>query len=131
VDSSVTYAPSTDLHNDWAVAESYIIEALEHSVSEQNIFDVMAALERGTGFLWLGKQAAVVTLNQGNTYTLWLAGGKLSGIESMWPSVEEHARGLGATKVVVFGRKGWARTFLRPHGFEQNYVILEKQLWDS
>jgi len=127
----MTYAPSTDLQTDWAVAEPYLVEALEQSVGDQNIFDVMAALERGTAFLWVGEQAVAVTLIQGDTYTLWLAGGDLGEIAQMWPSAEKHARGLGSTKVVVFGRKGWARTFLRPHGFEQNYVILEKQLWDS
>ena len=127
----MTYAPSTDLQTDWAVAEPYLVEALEQSVGDQNIFDVMAALERGTAFLWVGEEAVAVTLIQGDTYTLWLAGGDLGEIAQMWPSAEKHARGLGSTKVVVFGRKGWARTFLRPHGFKQNYVILEKQLWDS
>jgi len=128
VDSSVTYAPSTDLHNDWPVAEPYILEALEYSVDDQNIFDVMAALERGIAFLWVGEKSTAVTLYQGTTYTLWLAAGDLEEIAQMWPSAEKHARGLGATKVVVFGRKGWARSFLRSHGFKESKVILERTL---
>ncbi len=129
MDSSLKYAPSKNLGRHWPVAEPYILDALEHSPDGSNVFDVMSALDRGVGFLWTGKRAACVTLMQGTTYTLWLAGGDLDEIAAMWPSAEEHARGLGAKKVVVFGRKGWARTFLQPAGFTHKWSVMEKKLW--
>lgn len=125
----MTFKPSEDWMADWVDAEDYLLDALARDPTEHNAFDVMSALHDSRGFLWLGERSAVVTLLQGDKYTLWLAGGDLEEIASMWPDVQKHARGLGAKKVVVFGRKGWARTFLKDDGFKTAQVILEKQLW--
>ena len=128
MDRRVRYQPSTDLCADWDVAQPYLEQALEGAADGSNIFDVMSALERRVAFLWVGERSAAVTVMEGDTYTLWLAGGAMDEIEAMWPDVENHARGLGAAKVVVFGRKGWARSFLQPAGFVHKWSILEKQL---
>lgn len=128
VDRSMSYKPSDDWTKDWGKAQEHILDALETDPTEHNAFDVMSALYDSRAFLWVGERSSAVTLLQGDKYTLWLAGGDLAEIAQMWPDAQEHARGLGAKKVVVFGRKGWARTFLREAGFTTAQVILEKQL---
>ena len=124
----MTYEPSKDWTQDWKIAEEHILDALDNSATEHNVFDVMSALWNGTAYLWVGERASAVTLLHDETYTLWLAGGDLAEIEKMWPFAEKHAHRLDAKKVVVFGRKGWARTFLRSHGFKHSKVVLEKVL---
>jgi hypothetical protein len=130
MESRLKYAPSQNLQRHWPIAEPYLLDALANSPDDgQNIFDVMAALERGNAFLWTGEESAVVTMLEGDVYTLWLAGGDYNELSLMLPYVEDHARRLDAAKVVVFGRKGWVRSFLHPAGYNHTWTIMEKKLW--
>jgi len=126
--SSIRYLPSNEWHLDWERCQPYIEDALLHTPSNDNIYDVLSVLHRGAGWLWPGLYGAGVTLMEGDEYTIWLYGGEMTDAERMLKSMVWHATRLNASKVVVYGRKGWARKLLPEHGFQTAHVIMEKPL---
>ena len=128
MDGGVNNLPSDNWRADWEKCQPYIEDALKHSPAGDNIYDVLSVLERGAGWLWPRAYSAGVTLLEGDVYTIWLYGGSLEDAETMLKNMVEHATRLKVSKVVVYGRKGWARKLLPEHGFRTTYVIMEKPL---
>ena len=128
MDGGVNNLPSGNWRADWEKCQPYIEDALEHSPAGDNIYDVLSVLERGAGWLWPREYSAGVTLLEGDVYTIWLYGGSLEDLKTMLKNMVEHATRLKVSKVVVYGRKGWARKLLPEHGFQTAYVIMEKPL---
>ena len=82
MESRLKYAPSQNLQRHWPMAEPHLLNALANSPDDdQNIFDVMAALERGDAFLWMGKESACVTVLEGDTYTFGLLAGNFQKLQ--------------------------------------------------
>lgn len=119
---------STNWLQDWPKAEPYLQEALSRSGGEESIFDLAGALSRGAAWLWTHEDGAALTAVIRGEYTLWYMGGAMNAAEDMLPEAEKHAAGLGYEKVVIFGRVGWQRSFLRDVGYRASHVILEKRL---
>lgn len=93
--------------------------------------DVAEALCEQKAQLWLEERdgtpvAAMITRLDGNTFEVWLAGGKV--IEAI-PHLEtaiSASREAGATNGRIIGRKGWARA-LRSYGWQYDGDDLVKR----
>lgn len=60
---------------------------------------------------------------------LFLAGGDLTELQTLYPYIEGWARGEGAAKMTMLGRTGWERTFfVREEGFRPTLRFYEKEL---
>lgn len=117
-----------DWLEDWPDVEAGILNALKYSPADDNIFDVMSALHQQRAFLWKHENNVCVTMFDQRDYTIWLFSGKMDELKKMMPFFEEHAARLGAFKVVVFGRKGWTRSFLSSIGYVTTHVVMKKDL---
>ena len=81
-------------------------------------------LADGRAQLWLGvtdmPEVAAVSRMDGDTFEVWLAGGKvLSGFLPFLETAIQAAKEGGATNGRITGRKGWERV-LRPYGWRPN-----------
>ena len=106
--------------------ETQLRIALENADDGQTIEDVRLQLMDQTAQLWVGPWAAVVTKVVDGRVVLWLCGGKMEGLDRLLPDIERFARGLGCKGLMVYGRPGWERTFLRAAGFRQTWSIMVK-----
>jgi hypothetical protein len=121
---------------DWAEfnrCSKYIEGALEHNDVGQSIEDVKGAIERGDCEFWPGNDAAIVTEKfqgaDGRTYVnFFLAGGDLDELTDMTPRIEAWAKQQGASRVLVYGRRGWERSFLKRAGYRPKWAILVKDI---
>lgn len=81
--------------------------------------------------LWIEERdgspiAAMVTRLDGDTFEVWLAGGKVLDAIPHLETAIEAAQGAGATNGRVIGRKGWARA-LRSYGWHYDGGDLVKR----
>ena len=93
--------------------------------------EVWDSLATGKAQLWLTVTdkpiAAMVTRMDGDTFEVWLAGGKvLSGSVPFLETAIEAAKASGATNARLEGRKGWSRG-LRPYGWHEQGEMLVKE----
>lgn len=68
----------------------------------------------GLAQLWTNGEAAIVTSIERYDTGLsechqWLAGGEMDAVLAMRPDIEAWAKSLGCTRMMIVGRKGWAR----------------------
>jgi hypothetical protein len=71
-------------------------------------------LESGRAQLWLGDRSAGVTeIADDGRLHIMLAGGAMSELLDMLPSVEAFARAHACPAVYLGGRRGWRRVFLK------------------
>ena len=127
MESGVKYLCEDWLEN-WPESEAGILEALKYSATDDNIFDVMSALHQQRAFLWKYENNVCVTVFDGRDYTIWLFSSEMNKLKDMMPFFEKHAAGLDASEVVVFGRKGWTRSFLSSIGYATTHVVMRKDL---
>jgi hypothetical protein len=88
----------------------------------------------GRAALWVledsGTPIGVAVSAVGNGVAEILAAGGSGIIENMntgLPKIEEWARGLGASEVILRGRRGWSRVY-KSHGYEEIAVTMRKAL---
>ena len=126
-------------HYEPAVGERLVIElrrclpwleaALDEDAHGSTIHDVVERLLHHDGFeLWPGQESAVVTELYKGVLTCWLAGGLLEELEAMAPHIKEKARRDGVSRIMIWGRRGWERTFLRGIGFEPRWTVMVQEL---
>ncbi len=115
----------------WPRVEGFIREAIER-VGISNFNDVVDDLVHGNSLLWLGWSeeenqivSAGVTELTGEVCTLVAYGGRRE--DHLLAAIENYARDEGCTTMRLLGREGWARV-LKPHGYRQPYIVLERQL---
>lgn len=89
--------------------------------------DIEARILARTAQLWFGDDCAMVTEIWGDCIHVWLAGGRLKGILTLRPKIEDTARFWGLKRATVNGRLGWDRA-LKRHGYVRLGDELEKQL---
>jgi hypothetical protein len=118
----------------WPDIRRLLNEAVEKGGNDWG--EVEAALAAETAQLWLTipeddpdfPVAAMVTRMDGNTFEIWLAGGKV--LSTSVPYLEtalRAAREEGATNARIVGRKGWTRV-LKPYGWRVSEDELVKDL---
>lgn len=94
--------------------------------------DVESALAVNRARLWSGERSCVLTAVDDyptgeRVLDVWLAGGDLAEMTTVFPIIEAWACGAGCTQVHITGRPGWDRV-MRDYGFEYYATQLRKVL---
>lgn len=114
-----------DWRQQWAHAAPLLAPACR--ISGDTLEDIQAALAEFRADLWVAPDAAVVTLDMGTDLVYWVAGGNIATLQAGTEALEAWARERGHKRMVVFGRPGWARSYLRDRGYEAR-TLMAKQL---
>lgn len=92
----------------------------------EQVSRLLAALTGGSADFWHGEHSAAVCGSTpflgGREYHVWLAGGSIPELRAMGPECCAHAKAIGCERVVVHGRKGWARV-LKQDGYAPLNII--------
>lgn len=118
----------------WHLAAPLIQKAIDKTSDSFRVEDVRALIEAQKAQLWLvadeTPKAAWVTTVESSPSSKWVrvmwAGGE--DAEKWLPlfeGVEQWAKNIGASKVVIYGRKGWIKKLPT---YRQAAVVLEKKL---
>lgn len=118
---------------DISAHRSYIEAALEYADGSHTFDDVAEAVAAGRMQFWPAPASAVITeileSPRQRSLNFFLAGGNLAELETMTPTILEWGRREGCTKAILFGRRGWEKTFLTRTGWAQaKLVVFEKSL---
>lgn len=104
-----------------------IDEALERAGRTHTLQDVVDMIAAGRAHLWCGERSAIVTeivtYPRMRELNVWLAGGDMRELLTMRESVTQFAKRLGAKRLTLTGRKGWAKLF--PEAREVRRLVLE------
>lgn len=110
----------------------HIVAALAYNGGEQTLDDVRDGLASGDFQLWPGRDSVIVTdITETPRYKIlnfFIGGGNLDELRQMVNPIEDWAKSQGVSRVCVFGRRGWARTFLTGMGYEPRWVVMTKEL---
>jgi hypothetical protein len=94
--------------------------------------DFADGVENGTMQLWHGEKSAIVT--EIHDYPLKkvilvsIAGGDIRELEEIAPHIVKFAQHMGCNRIVLAGRRGWSRTFLRNMAFKPTHYWMSKEL---
>lgn len=103
----------------WRAITDLLTPAVERGGNDWG--EVIALLDDGRAQLWLTMErdqpiVAAVSRMDGDTFEVWLAGGRvLSRLDDLEMAITAAREG-GATNGRIIGRKGWARV-LRAYGW--------------
>ncbi len=104
---------------------SRILDAIEQAGGMYTIESIEADILAGRKQLWVGDKALVVT--EVSTYpkarVMWvlLAAGDLEGVMALQEQGAAWGRSVGCMRMVMDGRKGWAKVLPR-YGWEERCV---------
>jgi hypothetical protein len=120
---------------DWAEfnrCRPLLEDALEHNGFGETLDQVKDGLAKGEYYLWPGRESAIVTeqFQAGGKVCVnfFLAGGDMDELAEMTPRIEAWAKKSGADQMMVYGRRGWERSFLKRAGYRPRWAILVKDL---
>lgn len=106
--------------------------ALEYADDSHSFEDIKDAVRQGLLQFWPGFSSVVITevisFPRYKALNLFLAGGNITELQAMLPEIENYAKYVGADRIVLSGRKGWVRSFLKNEGYAEKMVTLEKKL---
>lgn len=115
--------------NDWNKAKGYLSDALEYGDGLSDINDVRDLLAKQKADLWVGEKSAIVTqvveTHKAKVLFYYLAGGNLEEIIGMTEHIENLAKDMGCSKVLINGRAGWGKAL---SGYKERTRIFEKEL---
>ena len=128
---SVIAVPAPLVARVWPKAAKLLAPAISWGPCPANLDQVYEDLQARVAQLWLVDGGAIVTetyeTDEGEICRVAYAGGSLeAGLKGL-PTIEDWARRNGCTKMIVEGRKGWARA-LRPYGYAEARRVVEKDL---
>jgi uncharacterized protein (DUF2384 family) len=110
----------------------HILAALEYNGGEQSLADVKAGLASGDFQLWPGRNSMIVTeyfeTPTNKFLNFFLAAGELDELADMVAPIERWAKNRGVTKITLYGRKGWERSFMKELGYRTHWVVMTKDL---
>lgn len=104
-----------------------ILKALERAGQGLTPEDLFVRIRSGSAQYWEAPDAQIVTETEPGNVHIWLAGGKLGPVLSLYEQVEAWARRIGAEDITIDGRSGWRRV-LRPYGYTPDGPLLRKVL---
>lgn len=114
---------------DWGRVRKYLSDALEYSDGMSDIDDVRDSLAKGESDLWVGEKSAIVTqvieTRIAKALLYHLAGGDLKELIEMTEHIENLAKDMGCSKVLINGRAGWGKVL---NGYKERTRIFEKVL---
>ena len=106
--------------------------ALRFADDSHSFADVKAAVSVGDLQFWPGVHSVIITevveVPRYRSLNIFLAGGKMAELDAMLPEVENFAQVVGADRITLTGRKGWARSFLIDEGYVERAVLMEKRI---
>ena len=111
--------------------EKHLARALKYS-DTHTLQDFAEGVENGTMQLWPGKNSAIVT--EIHDYPLKkviivsIAGGNMRELEEIAPHIVKFAQDMGCNRIIIGGRRGWSRTFLKNIGFKPTHYWVAKEL---
>jgi hypothetical protein len=125
-------SPALLSDSEWERCSPWIEAALDHAGGTHSLADVRGMLASGEARMWAGKACALVaTIEQTPQRTmllLWLAGGDLDELVSIWRAeAEAWGSEKGCTTSLLIGRRGWVRA-LKSHGYTPHACVLMKEL---
>lgn len=105
--------------------------ALVYADDSHSFEDIKQAVEAGTLQFFPGLSSVVVTeivvFPRYKALNLFLAGGNMTELQAMLPEIESYAKYVGADRMILTGRKGWTRSFLKHEGYTEKMVTMEKK----
>ncbi len=111
--SSTSTGPIAFTMERWYRAQPMLVGAIKLLGGTHTEEDVVAMLLAGRAGLWLGQECAAITeitqWPQFKEVNVFIAGGKMEGLQALKLPLENHARHHGCKRVVIRGRKGWER----------------------
>ena len=117
---------------DWNKVKGHLSDALEYSNGMSDINDVRDSLAKNEADLWVGKNSAIVTqvmeTHKAKALVYYLAGGDLKELIEMTEHIENLAKDMGCSKVLINGRAGWGKAL---GGYKERTRIFEKELCDG
>lgn len=112
--------------------QKYLEDALEYGHGGYDIEDILIAVAGGEMQLWTHDNSAAVTqvvfFPREKILNIALAGGQLEELEFLLPQALRFAEAAGCKTALVFGRRGWAKTFLKEFGFAPKFDVLSKRI---
>lgn len=130
----MAYVPRDDVKaRDISAYRVHIEAALAWSGDTHRYDDVRSMIAAGRLQFWPGPASCIISEiiehPRKRTLHLFLAGGSLPELHAMLPLLLDWGRTQGCTHASLFGRKGWARSFLSDEGWTVNpCVLMEKPL---
>ena len=118
----------------WHLASPLIQKAIDKTSDCFRVEDVRALIEAQRAQLWLvvdeiPKAAWVTTIENSPSQrwvrVMWAGGEESDAWLPLFQGVEQWAKSIGASKVVIIGRKGWIKKLPT---YRQAAVVLEKKL---
>jgi hypothetical protein len=110
----------------------HIVAALSYNGGEQTLDDVKSGLANGSMHLWPGRDSVILTeiaeTPRMKVLNFIIGGGDLNELEQMVPPIEDWAKAQGVDQMALFGRRGWARSFLASMGYSPRWVVLVKDI---
>lgn len=123
----------------------YALPWIERTINQRgwfkwNIQTIVAGLQQGHLQLWMAQEGEaqifvitqVLLEEEGKAVHIVLGGGSIddkADILQHISLIENYAKNIGATSVVIWGREGWKRKFA-PHGYNFEAVMLRRRLTD-
>lgn len=105
--------------------------ALAYADDSHSFEDIKKDVASGALQFWPGMSSVViteiVTVPRYKALNLFLAGGNMTELQAMLPELEHFAKHVGADRMMLNGRKGWLRSFLKLEGYTEKSVVLEKK----
>jgi len=123
------YSPPGSITTDLVRYKTQIEAALVHADTSHSFDDIVRGVLTGAlHFDPLTKRTCVIMEVQKyprfSTYHVFLAAGSLDDLIRFQPSMMQNARKLGADRLTLTGRRGFARA-LKPHGWTERAVQLQ------
>jgi len=109
----------------------WLAKAVEQYGPTHTMDGVWSRIANGDSQLWTNQHSAVVTSVERYPDTGlvevhgWLAGGMLDGVRHLEGCVERWARSIGASRIMIVGRRGWLRGF---DGYRELVTTMTKDL---
>jgi len=114
---------------DWNKVKGYLSDALEYGDGMSDINDVRDSLAKNQADLWVGEKSAIVTqvmeTHKAKALLYYLAGGDLKELIKMTEHIENLAKDMGCSKVLINGRAGWGKAL---GGYKERTRVFEKEL---
>lgn len=105
--------------------------ALAFDEDNPDLETLLRGLDEGKYQLWPGERSVAVTEvirhPTERTCHIWLAGGDLDELRTMFPACERWARHIGCARMTIVGRDGWGRAWTKDAGFRPKSTTFVKE----
>jgi hypothetical protein len=107
--------------------------ALKFADDSHTFEDIKRDVEAGLLQFWPGFSSVMITevvqVPRYRSLNIFLAGGQLQELHSMLRELEKFAVQIGADRLTLNGRQGWARSgLISKEGWEQTAVVMQKKI---